>query len=138
MRALKRILWGILALVGAFLLLTVVLGVSGALDEPEDPYPSSTPTRSHTASPSPSRTLAKPTLSRTPTRAPEPSAPPVTREPVVRATPDPVETSQAPAAEVYYANCGDVRAAGAAPIRRGDPGYSSSLDRDGDGIACES
>jgi hypothetical protein len=38
---------------------------------------------------------------------------------------------------VYYANCTDVRAAGAAPILRGQPGYSSKLDRDGDGIACE-
>ncbi|MEU1756727.1 excalibur calcium-binding domain-containing protein [Micromonospora matsumotoense] len=39
--------------------------------------------------------------------------------------------------DVYYANCTAVRAAGAAPIRRGDPGYSRKLDRDGDGIACE-
>jgi hypothetical protein len=39
---------------------------------------------------------------------------------------------------VYYANCSQVRAAGAAPIHRGDPGYSSDLDRDGDGVACES
>ncbi|WP_434742720.1 excalibur calcium-binding domain-containing protein [Micromonospora sp. SH-82] len=38
---------------------------------------------------------------------------------------------------VYYANCTAVRAAGKAPIRRGDPGYSRRLDRDGDGIACE-
>lgn len=38
---------------------------------------------------------------------------------------------------VYYANCSAVRAAGKAPIRRGDPGYSTKLDRDGDGIACE-
>ncbi|MET7368040.1 excalibur calcium-binding domain-containing protein [Streptomyces sp. NPDC005566] len=37
----------------------------------------------------------------------------------------------------YYANCSAVRAAGAAPIRRGDPGYGSHLDRDGDGVACE-
>lgn len=37
----------------------------------------------------------------------------------------------------YYANCSEVRDAGAAPIRRGEPGYSSKLDRDGDGIACE-
>ncbi|MFS0695811.1 excalibur calcium-binding domain-containing protein [Streptomyces nitrosporeus] len=36
-----------------------------------------------------------------------------------------------------YANCSAVRAAGAAPIRRGDPGYGSHLDRDGDGVACE-
>ncbi|WP_234996398.1 excalibur calcium-binding domain-containing protein [Demequina sp. NBRC 110054] len=40
-------------------------------------------------------------------------------------------------AEVSYANCTAVREAGAAPIHRGDPGYSSKLDRDGDGIACE-
>lgn len=29
------------------------------------------------------------------------------------------------------------RAAGAAPIRIGEPGYGPHLDRDGDGIACE-
>ncbi len=37
---------------------------------------------------------------------------------------------------VYYENCAAVRAAGAAPIRRGDPGYRSALDRDGDGEGC--
>lgn len=31
----------------------------------------------------------------------------------------------------YYANCTAARDAGAAPVRRGDPGYSSRLDRDG-------
>lgn len=38
---------------------------------------------------------------------------------------------------VYYANCTAARAAGAAPIYRGQPGYRPALDRDGDGIACE-
>ena len=38
---------------------------------------------------------------------------------------------------VYYANCTEVEQAGAAPIRRGDPGYGPHLDRDGDGVACE-
>jgi|TARA_R100000049_G_C1957802_1_gene121980 hypothetical protein len=38
---------------------------------------------------------------------------------------------------VYYANCSEARAAGAAPVRRGDPGYASHLDRDNDGIGCE-
>ena len=37
----------------------------------------------------------------------------------------------------FYANCKAVKAAGAAPLYRGDPGYSEDLDRDGDGIACE-
>ena len=36
-----------------------------------------------------------------------------------------------------YANCSEVRAAGKAPLRRGEPGYADHLDRDGDGIACE-
>jgi len=36
-----------------------------------------------------------------------------------------------------FANCSAARAAGAAPVRRGDPGYGSHLDRDDDGIGCE-
>ena len=37
----------------------------------------------------------------------------------------------------FYANCKEAKAAGAAPLYRGDPGYREDLDRDGDGIACE-
>ncbi|WP_018349112.1 excalibur calcium-binding domain-containing protein [Longispora albida] len=40
-------------------------------------------------------------------------------------------------APVYYANCDAVRAAGKAPLYRGQPGYRDALDRDKDGIACE-
>lgn len=47
------------------------------------------------------------------------------------------DTGPAPDGDVYYANCDAVRAAGAAPIRKGDPGYSRKLDRDGDGVGCE-
>ena len=36
-----------------------------------------------------------------------------------------------------FANCSEARAAGAAPVRSGDPGYAPRLDRDGDGIGCE-
>ncbi|WOO90157.1 excalibur calcium-binding domain-containing protein [Mollicutes bacterium LVI A0078] len=39
--------------------------------------------------------------------------------------------------DVYYANCTEVRDAGASPIHKGDPGYSTNLDRDGDGVGCE-
>ena len=38
---------------------------------------------------------------------------------------------------VYYANCTAARAAGAAPVMRGEPGYSRKLDRDNDGVGCE-
>lgn len=36
-----------------------------------------------------------------------------------------------------FRNCSEARAAGAAPVRRGDSGYGRHLDRDGDGIGCE-
>ena len=36
-----------------------------------------------------------------------------------------------------YRNCTAAREAGAAPVRRGDPGYGTHLDRDGDGVGCE-
>lgn len=41
------------------------------------------------------------------------------------------------AAGAYYANCTEAKAAGAAPMYEGDPGYRSGLDRDHDGIACD-
>ena len=46
-------------------------------------------------------------------------------------------TRYAPSAAVSYANCTAVKAAGAAPLYAGQPGYSTSLDRDRDGVACE-
>jgi hypothetical protein len=36
-----------------------------------------------------------------------------------------------------YANCSAARAAGAAPVHRGEAGYGSHLDRDNDGVGCE-
>ncbi len=46
---------------------------------------------------------------------------------------------EAPAIEasVYYPGCNAVRAAGKAPLHRGEPGYRDEMDGDGDGIACE-
>ncbi|MDI9237780.1 excalibur calcium-binding domain-containing protein [Lysobacter sp. LF1] len=43
----------------------------------------------------------------------------------------------ADARSVGFRNCSEARAAGAAPVRRGDPGYGRHLDRDGDGVGCE-
>ncbi|MGI5166394.1 excalibur calcium-binding domain-containing protein [Spirillospora sp. CA-253888] len=50
--------------------------------------------------------------------------------------PEPEPSSKAPRS-VHYENCTAARAAGAAPLSAGDPGYSRKLDRDGDGVACE-
>lgn len=63
-----------------------------------------------------------------PTATPLPAPRPVT-------SPAPAPSS-APSS-VNYANCAAVRAAGKAPLLRGQPGYRAGLDRDGDGIACE-
>ena len=88
--------------------------------------PSTAPTT--TAAPSTTAATAAPTTKAT--------APPTTRT-----TPQPTITqplaTAAPTPSAYYANCAAARAAGAAPVHRGDPGYGSHLDRDGDGVGCE-
>jgi hypothetical protein len=40
-------------------------------------------------------------------------------------------------ASPYYEDCDEARAAGAVNIHEGEPGYAPHLDRDGDGVACE-
>jgi hypothetical protein len=51
--------------------------------------------------------------------------------------PQPVPAPAPPAGATYFASCTAARAAGSAPIMRGEPGYASKLDRDHDGTACE-
>ncbi|MFT3964870.1 MAG: excalibur calcium-binding domain-containing protein [Sphingobium sp.] len=42
-----------------------------------------------------------------------------------------------PQAGDNWGGCNDARAAGTAPIYRGEPGYRANMDGDNDGIACE-
>jgi hypothetical protein len=37
----------------------------------------------------------------------------------------------------FYENCDVARAAGAAPVYEGDPGYGPHLDANRDGVGCE-
>lgn len=46
--------------------------------------------------------------------------------------------SGAVAGSTPYENCDAARAAGAAPVHRGEPGYAPHLDRDDDGTGCDS
>lgn len=46
-------------------------------------------------------------------------------------------TAPAAAPSVYFRNCDEVRAAGRAPLRVGEPGFRYEMDGDGDGVACE-
>lgn len=61
-------------------------------------------------------------------------------DPTTKAT-KPKTTTKAPtstkAAALTFATCADAKAAGVTPLHRGEPGYSTKLDRDGDGVACE-
>jgi hypothetical protein len=60
-----------------------------------------------------------------------------TTTPTPAPTPKPTPPPTPAPSEPYYANCDAARAAGAAPIYIGQPGYRPALDRDSDGIACE-
>ncbi|GAA2347194.1 excalibur calcium-binding domain-containing protein [Dactylosporangium salmoneum] len=127
-----------------------VLALTGCGDHPED---AAVPAASPSATVSPSATLSPssgasprptPTFCASgrlvngdcagaaevpPTTAVVVPPPPTTET----AAPDPTEPDE----NVYYKNCAAARAAGAAPLYRGEPGYRSGLDRDGDGVACE-
>ncbi|MFC9351511.1 DUF1524 domain-containing protein [Arthrobacter sp. NPDC057013] len=88
--------------------------------------------------PAPAATKPAPAVAAPVPAAPAPAAAgqapaPVVPVPVV---PAPLPAVPAPAA-VYYANCSAAKAAGAAPLYAGSPGYRPALDRDSDGVACE-
>ena len=91
--------------------------------------PTPTPVPPTSIPPPPTATAVPPTA----VPAPIATAVPVPPTPI----PPPPTATRIPQPARTYANCSEVRAAGAAPLYRGDPGYSSRLDRDGDGIACE-
>ena len=133
-------------------------GVPSVADGTGSPTPAPSPTATASPSPTPTPSLTptptpRPTPTPTPspiptTQAPtqEPSTPPETQEPEPTPEPDTQAggggAAPAPAPEqkqesTYYPNCKAARAAGAAPLYRGDPGYREELDRDRDGIACE-
>jgi hypothetical protein len=90
--------------------------------------------------PAPTTTVLATTIPPT-TQAPTTVTTPDTTRATTAATAPATTAATAPAttrsSSVSYANCAAVKAAGAAPIYRGQPGYGSHLDRDNDGIGCE-
>lgn len=78
---------------------------------------------------------AKPVI--VPPAAPVAPAAPVEAAPAPPAVVPPAPAPLVQGPDVFYQNCSAVRAAGAAPILAGQPGYSAKLDRDGDGVGCE-
>jgi hypothetical protein len=112
-------------------------------------YRPTVPTTAPAASVPPATPVTRPPVQRTerPVRLdiPTPTPTPTTTQPptptgattmptptTAASTPIPTPTPTA----VVYKNCDEVRAAGKAPLHRGDPGYSKALDHNGDGVAC--
>lgn len=130
---LGRILTVVVALAVGLLALGAILSSCGrGADEPQAPVTTSvSPTpRPSTLSPTPS-----PSEKATPPSRP---AETVTETQTQTEAPEPTQRPESSAAQnVYYENCDEARAAGAAPLLQGEPGYRPELDRDGDGIACD-
>jgi len=143
----------------------IVLAIIGSLTGGSKVAPSagttttSTPTSTVTTTPS--------TTSTTPTTASSTAERPSTAKPtfstqtsgVQRITPAPTTTTQPipappttatreaepvpppavdpPSGGLNFRSCAEAKKAGFSNMRRGTPGYSANLDRDGDGIACD-
>ena len=56
--------------------------------------------------------------------------------PIGTSQPEPPRVGEPPITGPF-ANCDEARAAGAAPVHRGQAGYAPHLDRDNDGIGCD-
>ncbi len=110
-----------------------ILPSSGVLPSEGTLFPSSRP-----APPSP---LVPPAPQTSNEYVPPPTAPlPLVPPPPQTSNeyiPPPAALLPSDGSSVYYPNCKAARAAGAAPIYAGQPGYRPGLDRDGDGVACE-
>lgn len=108
--------------------------------EPVAPAPPAAPTptpRPVLVTPTPAPPAPAPVVP--PPAAPAPVVAPPASTPPAPQPPAPPMTAPPPTAPpgVYYANCYEARAAGAAPLYAGQPGYRVELDRDRDGVACE-
>lgn len=115
----------------AFLLLTVA-GQAGA----QETTTTSAPVDPTTTTATTIETTTTTALATTTTRAPIETTTSVSVLPMPSIIPDPATTTTA-AAVVFYANCDAAALAGATNIASNQPGYRAELDRDGDGVACE-
>ncbi|MBV9919831.1 MAG: excalibur calcium-binding domain-containing protein [Pseudonocardia sp.] len=104
-------LWLGVGVVGLLVAVGVAVGAARTSTPVRDTVAARTPA-------APSSATAIPTSRAVPTTTPRPT-PTTTRKPTV-----------------YYKSCEAALAAGAAPIEKGEPGYRSGLDPDGDGVAC--
>ncbi|WP_239153559.1 excalibur calcium-binding domain-containing protein [Virgisporangium aliadipatigenens] len=133
----------VLSITGGVLALCAVCAVFGAVvGEPEDKTPKPAGTTAPTTAPA---AAIEPAASTSPTGGAAATNPAAVPAATTGRPPAPAATTGRPPAppattgggSVYYKNCDEVRRAGKAPLYKGQPGYRSGLDRDGDGIACD-
>ncbi|MFC7450650.1 excalibur calcium-binding domain-containing protein [Rhodococcus daqingensis] len=79
--------------------------------------------------------LPAPVTAPAPAYVPSPPSERVPAPPTAITKPQPLVEVPSPSGK--FSSCEDAIAAGAAPLYKGDPGYSPKLDRDKDGIACD-
>ncbi|MDR2280195.1 MAG: excalibur calcium-binding domain-containing protein [Gordonia sp. (in: high G+C Gram-positive bacteria)] len=128
----------------------VLIGLAGPADKTPTPAPlldtsssstavsTTTTTATSTVVSSTTVTVTAETSSTAPAEATtaEPDVDVDTRAPR-RTTPVYTPPTTEDTGAAYYPNCAAVRAAGKAPLYQGQPGYSTDLDRDRDGVACD-
>ena len=117
----------------------LMLGVVGVAGQDQDqPSQAATTSSIPTTPPTPATTAPTSSTTTESTAVPTAASETSTTRPAATSTTTTVPSSTSSAAPVVlYTSCDQVRDAGAAPLRQGDPGYSLELDRDGDGVACE-
>jgi uncharacterized membrane protein YgcG len=119
-------------------------GAAGGTGSAAEAKPAPTVTRTVTAMPKPGPTVTKQVPGPTVTVTKQVPGPTVTVTKTVASDDDSSggsgsdDGSGGGGGSAYYSNCDAARAAGAAPVHAGDPGYGRHLDRDGDGVGCES
>lgn len=137
----------------ATLVLALIAGASLALRRDGVPPPAAADraatrtalvTTTTTAPPSTTVTTGAPkerptttTSTAAPTTTTTTEAPTTTTTTRTRPSTTPTQPTTTTTEAVSFRNCSEARAAGALPLREGDPGYGPHLDRDGDGRACE-
>ncbi|GLW68490.1 hypothetical protein Kpho02_07890 [Kitasatospora phosalacinea] len=148
LRRTEQVLLTVLCGLWTVLLLALVINSFAGKDAPaptgNDPSPppgSSSGPSSPSPPPSPSPPTS-PTPPSNPTSSPTTGAPTAVVSPPAVVTPTtetaaPESAASSASARPYYGNCAEAKAAGAAPLHAGQPGYRPGLDRDGDGVACE-
>ena len=125
-------------------LLAAVAGVATYGGFTQSDEPSETPTTTFTtvtSSATRNSTTVRSSSSAVPTTTSMEPTPSEELPPPEPTTPD-TQPAQlfgtAPQSNVSYGSCREVWNKVGGPISQGEPGYSSKLDRDGDGVACES